>query len=166
MQAKPIEYSAIDGYQRLVECLGLHILNRFIELSGRQGTADDHRDVIGVLLQLPRYSTKGNHPEFALEVGIGDLVLATMCIGVVAEVRESAFGNKTCRVVPVGVDPGTAEESDWWPSVTLRPFASWEAILRHIRTMVPELPEALSDEQRVDLGLRFARAILKSRPSE
>lgn len=158
IQSKPVGVSAIDGYQRFVERLGLLILSRAIELAELRDTPDDHRDVINVLLQLSRYSTEGNHPDFALTVEVGDLVATHADLGVVEQVHESAFGNRSCRVLSVA--EGAGQKGDWWPVVTLKPLRTADELAHALRTSRPELQEPLSPTERIGLGLAYGRLLL------
>lgn len=165
MGLSAVRFDMIDGYQRFVELLGLQTLSRLIELAEFQGSTDDHRDVINVLLGLPRYSIRGNHPEFAMNVGVGDLVLAPNYLGVVCSVRHSEYGNIACEIQPIAEEFSLEEERDWWPSVFLRPWIATTEVLERCRAIHPEIPENPSDEQRVKVAIAFAQAVLRGHRS-
>jgi len=157
------QFEVIDGYQRFVERLGLHLLWRICELRGLQGSSDDQRDVISVFLSLPRYSTEGNHPEFAIGVAVGDLVIALSYLGVVSRIQTNMYGNRACLVQPIAAEGLHPEDSDWWPSLNLRPFLSTDDIVQTARKITPKLPEQVSNRLRTELAVRAAQAILRQR---
>jgi hypothetical protein len=157
------QFEAIDGYQRVVERLGLHLLWRISELRGLQGSSDDHRDIMSVLLSLPRYSTEGNHPEFATAVAVGDLVCTPFYFGVISQIQTNAYGNRACLVQPITAEELHSGDSDWWPSLNLRPFLSTDDVVKKARKIAPELPEQASDLQRTELAVIVAQAILRER---
>ena len=161
-----VDFDTIDGYQRIVERLQLQILQHVIELAELERSDDDHRDLIGIVLSLPRYSTKGNHPEFATSVSVGDLVVTPQYPGVISETRASRYGNIACLVQPL-IDEAVAHDaSDWWPSLHLRPWMSSLEVLEECRAISPDIPEAPSNQQRVRLGFLYGRAILEAKLRE
>jgi hypothetical protein len=147
----------------MVERLGLQILWRLCELGELQDSPDDHRDVISAFLALPRYSIEGNHPEFAMRVTVGDLVLTPLYAGVISDFRTSTYGNRACLVQPITEEHSLTEDGDWWPSVTLRPWLSVDVVMQKAQAICPEIPENLSNEQRVELAVNVAQAILRKR---
>lgn len=159
--AKTPEVDAVDGHQRLVERLGLQILLRCIELTDDPEANGQAYDLAKTLLTLSRYSTEGRTPEVAMNLEVGDVVMAPTFIGVITEMVINDFGNRACLVRPIGEDSSDPNDSDWWPAVYLKLWKPRDDTLARMGRMLDIPVEQLPIDKQLDLIVLFISRYLE-----